>query len=88
MKQIKHLFDPSNLLNPGVILNNDPKIHIKQLKALPRANEIIDKCIEGGFCEVQCPSRDLSLSIKQMINAWRDITRLSFTGARENRSRN
>ena len=41
--QIKHLFDSSNLLNPGVILNNDPKIHIKQSKALPRANEIIDK---------------------------------------------
>ena len=46
MKQIKQLFDPSNLLNPGVILNNDPKIHVKQLKPLPVANEIIDKCIE------------------------------------------
>ena len=83
MKQIKHLFDPANLLNPGVILNNDPKIHVKQLKPLPVANEIIDKCIECGFCEVQCPSRDLSLSPRQRITAWREITRLTTT--RENR---
>ena len=83
MKQIKQLFDPSNLLNPGVILNNDPKIHVKQLKPLPVANEIIDKCIECGFCEVQCPSRDLSLSPRQRITAWREITRLTTTG--ENR---
>ena len=45
MKQIKYLFDPANLLNPGVILNNDPKTHVKQLKPLPVANEIIDKRI-------------------------------------------
>ena len=78
MKQIKQLFDPSNLLNPGVILNNDPKIHVKQLKPLPVANEIIDKCIECGFCEVQCPSRDLSLSPRQRITAWREITRNNY----------
>ena len=38
MKQTKHLFNPAKLLNPGVILNNDPKIHVKQLKPPPVAN--------------------------------------------------
>ena len=80
MKQIKHLFDLANLLNPGVILNNDPKIHVKQIKLLPVANEIIDKCIECRFCQVQCPSRDLSLSPRQRITVWREITRLTTTG--------
>ena len=32
MKQIKHLFDPDGILNPGVILNNDPLVHIRNLK--------------------------------------------------------
>ena len=62
MKQIEHLFDPSNLMNPGVTFDNDPKIRIKKSKALPRANEIIYKCIECGFCEDYCSSRDLSVS--------------------------
>ena len=34
MRDIKALFDPHNLLNPGVIINDDPEIHIKNLKHL------------------------------------------------------
>ena len=29
------LFDPRGLLNPGVILNDDPEAHLKDLKSLP-----------------------------------------------------
>lgn len=55
MKKIKNLFDPKNLLNPGVIINDDKEAHLKNLKALPATNEIVDKCIECGFCEPTCP---------------------------------
>lgn len=79
MQQIKALFDPSNLLNPGVIINDDPLAHIKQLKNLPAANEIVDKCIECGFCEPVCPSKGLSLTPRQRITTYREISRLIST---------
>lgn len=62
MREIKGLFDPQGLLNPGVILNDDPKAHIKDLKPLPVADDGIDRCIECGFCEPTCPSRELTLT--------------------------
>ena len=80
MKQIKALFDPSNLLNPGVIINDDPLAHIKNLKHLPRAHDIIDKCIECGFCEPVCPSKGLSLTPRQRITTYREISRLTASG--------
>lgn len=49
MWKIKRLFDPENILNPGVLLNRDPDVFIKNLKQIPLANELIDKCIECGF---------------------------------------
>jgi D-lactate dehydrogenase len=67
MQQIKHLFDPDQLLNPGVILNSDPSIHIKNLKPMPQVDPLIDRCIECGFCEPICPSRNLSLTPRQRI---------------------
>jgi D-lactate dehydrogenase len=76
MQDIKHILDPHNLLNPGVILNDDRQAHIKNLKPLPAAHTIIDKCIECGFCEVQCPSRDLTLTPRQRIVIVREIQRL------------
>nr|WP_321372241.1 FAD-binding oxidoreductase [uncultured Desulfuromusa sp.] len=36
MQEIKTLFDPDSLLNPGVIINADAEAHIKNLKPLPR----------------------------------------------------
>jgi D-lactate dehydrogenase len=80
MKRIKQLLDPSNLLNPGVILNDDPNVHIKNLKDLPAANPLIDKCIECGFCETVCPSKNLTYTPRQRIALWREISRLTNTG--------
>ena len=80
MRAIKHLFDPRGLLNPGVILNDDPNAHVKHLKPLPAADAIADKCIECGFCEVKCPSHGLTLSPRQRIVGWREIARLEADG--------
>ncbi|KGJ94433.1 FAD-binding and (Fe-S)-binding domain-containing protein [Colwellia psychrerythraea] len=77
MQQLKALFDPSFLLNPGVIINDDPLAHIKNLKNLPAAHDIVDKCIECGFCEPVCPSKGLSLTPRQRITTYREIRRLT-----------
>ena len=86
MKEIKALLDPQGLLNPGVILNTDPQAHLKNLKPLPAADPLVDKCIECGFCEPQCPSRGLTLSPRQRIVGWREISRLDAAGSDPQRS--
>lgn len=73
MWRLKRLLDPNGILNPNVVLSEDPQIHLKHLKPLPAADEIVDKCIECGFCEPVCPSKDLTLSPRQRIVIWRDI---------------
>jgi D-lactate dehydrogenase len=75
MREIKNIFDPHNLLNPGVILNDDAEAHIKDLKPLPATNEIVDKCIECGFCEPVCPSKDVTFTPRQRIVGRREISR-------------
>jgi D-lactate dehydrogenase len=75
MREIKNIFDPFNLLNPGVILNDDAEAHIKDLKPLPATHEIVDKCIECGFCEPVCPSKDLTFTPRQRIVGRREISR-------------
>lgn len=75
MQEIKAIFDPEGLLNPGVILNEDPRAHVHHLKSMPAAHEIADKCIECGFCEPVCPSRNLSFTPRQRIAGRREIER-------------
>lgn len=75
MKEIKVLFDPNGLLNPGVIINEDAEAHIKNLKPLPATQEIVDKCIECGFCEPVCPSKDITFTPRQRIVGRREISR-------------
>jgi D-lactate dehydrogenase len=77
MRSIKQLLDPRGLLNPGVIINDDAQAHVKHLKPLPQADPLVDQCIECGFCEPKCPSRGLTLSPRQRIVGWREITRLA-----------
>ncbi|HBL78374.1 MAG: 4Fe-4S ferredoxin [Bacteroidetes bacterium GWF2_42_66] len=80
MKQVRKIFDPENLLNPGVILNADEKAHLKNFKFLPPANEKVDKCIECGFCEPSCVSAELTLSPRHRITVLREISRLKASG--------
>jgi len=80
MTRLKALVDPPCLLNPGVILNPDPQAHLAHLKAMPAVEEEVDKCIECGYCEPKCPSRELTLSPRQRIVVRREVTRLGLTG--------
>ena len=109
MKELKQIFDPEELLNPGVIFNEDPECFIKCLKPLPvldfdfdkvpdgghylmdpslsTSKETIEqvkranKCIECGFCEVNCMSCGLTLSSRMRIAVQREICELEATGA-------
>lgn len=80
MIRIKDTFDPYKLINPGVIINKNPKIHLENLKPLPAVNELVDKCMECGFCEPNCVAEGLTLSPRQRIVIAREIVRLKSTG--------
>jgi len=83
MWELKRLFDPSSLLNPGVVLNEDPKVHTYNLKPLPVAHGIVDTCMECGFCESACPSGHVTLTPRQRIVSTREIARLEASGTVE-----
>ena len=74
MQEIKTLFDPQGILNPDVILSGNPQLHIQNLKQIPQVNPLIDACIECGFCEKVCPSKNLSLTPRQRIASLRDFS--------------
>jgi D-lactate dehydrogenase len=76
MRRLKQLADPYNLLNPGVIINPDRQAHLENLKQLPSVEPEIDKCIECGYCEPKCPSRELTLTPRQRIVVRREMARL------------
>ena len=100
MRELKEIFDPHYLLNPGVIFNDDPECFIKHFKPLPelkmRGLEApkeslsvqktvegvlkANKCIECGFCEVNCMTCGLTLSSRQRIVIQREISHLRETG--------
>ncbi|MBS1145678.1 MAG: FAD-binding oxidoreductase [Proteobacteria bacterium] len=80
MRRIKKLFDPDNRLNPGVILNDNPRAHLDNLKPMPAAEDIVDRCIECGFCEPLCPSHRLTLSPRQRIVSVRELARRAAAG--------
>ena len=92
MKRIKEIFDPKQLLNPGVIFNDNPRCHLQNFKPLPLMGqnetegtrkevfERINRCIECGFCEVNCLSCGLTLSSRQRIAIQRELARLREEG--------
>ncbi|MGV3651268.1 MAG: FAD-binding and (Fe-S)-binding domain-containing protein [Devosia sp.] len=80
MHRIKQIFDPEGLLNPGVLLNSDDRIHVKNLKLMPLADPVVDLCIECGFCEPACPSAQMTLTPRQRIAVTRERARLRRTG--------
>ncbi|MEE4178134.1 MAG: FAD-binding and (Fe-S)-binding domain-containing protein [Bacteroides sp.] len=80
MKTIKQIVDPAGILNPGVLINKDPGIHLSNIKSMPAAHKLIDQCIECGFCEPACPSKDLTLTPRQRIVVYRRLHELASTG--------
>ena len=77
MKEVKQLFDPENIMNPGVIFNEDEHSYIEHIKPLPEVHAMIDRCIECGFCEVNCVACGFALSSRQRIIVQRELARLN-----------
>ncbi|WP_329568164.1 FAD-binding and (Fe-S)-binding domain-containing protein [Streptomyces sp. NBC_01361] len=75
MWRVKQTLDPAGVLAPGVVLNRDPKAHLQGLKTIPTIEAVADPCIECGFCEPVCPSRDLTTTPRQRIVLRREMMR-------------
>jgi D-lactate dehydrogenase len=80
MREVKALFDPAGILNPGVIISDDPTIHLQHLKTTPTVEVEVDRCVDCGFCEPVCPSKDLTLTPRQRIALRRERARAELAG--------
>ncbi|SKQ85757.1 FAD-binding and (Fe-S)-binding domain-containing protein [Mycobacteroides abscessus] len=82
MVGIKRLIDPVGLLNPGVLLDDVPDAHLRHIKVTPTVEEEVDRCVECGYCEPVCPSKDLTLTPRQRIVVRRAIAAAEVAGDR------
>ncbi|MFE4833708.1 FAD-binding and (Fe-S)-binding domain-containing protein [Arthrobacter sp. NPDC056691] len=80
MWEIKRLFDPAGILNPGVIMNEDPQAHLVNIKTAPTVAEEVDRCVSCGYCEPVCPSRDITLTPRQRIVTLRAMEQARIDG--------
>lgn len=80
MVEVKRLFDPDTLLNPGVLLNEDPDGPLTHLKVTATVEEEVDRCVECGYCEPACPSKDLTITPRQRIVLRRERERARLDG--------
>lgn len=77
MWRIKELADPHGVLGPNVILSRDPQVHMSALKSMPVIENVsgASQCIECGFCEPVCPSRNVTTTPRQRIALRREMAR-------------
>ena len=75
MWRVKQLADPDGVLSPGVVLNRDLGAHLRNLKTTPPIEESATTCVECGFCEPVCPSRNLTTTPRQRIVLRREMAR-------------
>ncbi|GAA1372099.1 FAD-binding and (Fe-S)-binding domain-containing protein [Streptomyces beijiangensis] len=75
MWRTKQIIDPAGILAPRIVLDRDPRAHLRGLKTIPRVELVADPCIECGFCEPTCPSHDLTTSPRQRIVLRREMMR-------------
>lgn len=77
MWRTKQVIDPDGVLAPRIVLDRDPRAHLRGLKTIPQVEAIADPCIECGFCEPTCPSEDLTTTPRQRIVLRREMMRQS-----------
>ncbi|WP_329326349.1 FAD-binding and (Fe-S)-binding domain-containing protein [Streptomyces sp. NBC_01689] len=75
MWRIKELADPKGVLAPNVILTEDNDIHLKSFKSTPDIEDVATHCIECGYCEAVCPSRNVTTTPRQRIALRREMAR-------------
>src|SRR5580692_5666121 len=75
MWRIKQLADPHGILAPNVILTRDDDINLKHFKSAPPIEDLATHCIECGFCEAVCPSRNITTTPRQRIVLRREMAR-------------
>ena len=83
MRRLKLVMDPAGILNPGVIINDDPNAHISHLKQFPQVGSAADLCTECGFCERVCPTASYTMTPRQRIVALRTRAERKFSRAEE-----
>jgi len=80
MRALKRLVDPTGLLNPGVLISDDPEAHVRDLKPVHSVEAEVDRCVECGYCEPVCPSRDITLTPRERIVLRREMQRAEAAG--------
>lgn len=80
MCELKQLIDPDGVLNPGVLLTDDADAHMQNLKLVQTVEEEVDRCVECGYCEPVCPSKDLTLTPRERIVLRREMARAEESG--------
>jgi len=80
MTSIKELLDPGRILNPGAVLTEEPDSFLDHLKVSLPVEEEVDRCVECGYCEPACPSKNLTLTPRQRIALRRDLAAAKARG--------
>ena len=75
IREIKQGFDPSGILNPGVIIPASDTNYLENFKTVNLVDDIVDSCVECGYCESSCPSQGLTLTPRERIVAFRELSR-------------
>ena len=83
MWQVKKACDPSQVLNPGSVLTEDPQQHLRDIKTTSPVRPVIDDCVECGYCEPVCPSQHLTTTPRQRIVVQRAIAAAEASGDHE-----
>ena len=78
MRRIKRLFDPENRLNPGVILNDDPRPISGTSSPLPAAEDRRGPLHRMRFLRTPCPPTPDAA--RQRIVGWRELSRRTAAG--------